>query len=214
METYAESFWANLHTSFALFAREIGDHDLSATTACVLGCSDGKFVIPLARAVCHVVAVDVDPVMLYGGDVVDRGEPVHIRGLCRNLQMERLSDRCTVVEGDFMRWHTEDTYDFVLTSGSWAYNRNLHYGLEGVITRTRRLIAAGGYLFADYLLPLTDEERSIDLYPMPEMLQRFFPADIWRTIHNEDAGLVGEVHYPLTEWHYHRYGALLVQRLA
>jgi hypothetical protein len=213
METYAESFWATLQTSFPLFAREIGDCDLSATTSCVLGCSDGKFVIPLVRAGCRVTAVDIDPIMLFGGDVVDRGKSVHIRGLSRNLEIEGLLDHCAVIEADFMGWETDVTYDFVLTSGSWAYNRNLHHGLRGVVTRMQNLVAARGYLFADYLLPLTQQERSIDLYPKPETLQRFFPGERWRMVHNEDVGLIGEVHYPLTEWHYHRYGALLVQRL-
>lgn len=212
METYPESFWANLYSSFPLFAREVG-YDLGGLTACVLGCSDGKFVVPLLRAGCQVIGVDVDPVMLYGGDVVDRGETVHIQGLRSNLEKEGLTAGCTIIEADFMAWETDATYDFVLTSGSWAYPRNLHFGLHGVVSRMQGLVARDGYLFADYLLPYTEHEKSIELYPEPATLQRLFPADAWRTVHNEDVGLIGEVHYPMPDWHYHHYGALVAQRL-
>jgi hypothetical protein len=212
MESYRESFWADLYTSFPLLAKEIGDADLTGRTAAVLGASDGKFVIPLAAAGCQVTAVDVDPLMLYGGEVTYRNHMTTIRGLTRNLELTGLDDRCTVVEADYMDWAADATYDYVLTSGSWAYNRNLKHGLSGVVDRMRRLTAPGGYLFADYLLPGTEEEHAIDLYPMPDQLAALFPASDWRIVHNDDVGLIGESHYPEEAWHYHRYGALVVQR--
>ncbi|WP_432832880.1 class I SAM-dependent methyltransferase [Dactylosporangium sp. CA-092794] len=214
MRTYPESFWADLYTSFPLLADELGDRDLAGTTACVLGCSDGKFVIPLAGAGCQVTCVDVDPIMLDGGEIRYRGETVTLRGLRSNLDRTGLLDRCELIETDFMRWRTDRTFDFVLTSGSWAYNRNLEHGLSGVLAVMQRLVASGGYLFADYLLPVTEMERGIDLYPQPEDLQPFFPEPPWRLIHNEGVGLIGESHYGQEEWHHHNYGALLAQRVA
>lgn len=212
METYPHSFWADLYTSFPLLARELEGQDLTGATACVLGCSDGKFVIPLVAAGVQVTAVDVDPVMLKGGTVT-RGETAEeVRGLRRNLAEEGLVERCEIVEADFMDWQSDSVFDITLTSGSWAYNRNLHHGLGGVIGRMQRLVSPAGYLFADFLLPHTDAERKIDLYPEPAELATLFPPEEWRTVHNEEVGLIGESHYGMEEWHVHRYGALLVER--
>lgn len=214
LRTYPDSFWAGLYTSFPMFAEEIADRDLTGTTACVLGCSDGKFVIPLAAAGCTVTCVDVDSVMLDGGEVVYRGERTKVRGLIANLAASGLTGRCVIVSADYMSWHTDAVYDFVITSGSWAYNRNLGYGLVGVVERMRDLVGVGGYLFVDYLLPVTDAERVIDLYPQPADLNPFFPAPNWRIVRNDDVGLIGESHYGQEEWHYHNYGMLLTRRLA
>lgn len=214
MKTYAESFWADLHTSFPLFDDEVGDRDLTGLTACVLGCSDGKFVIPLAAAGARVTCIDVDPVMLDGGTVQLREQATPVRGLRNNLHRTELSDRCEVIEADFMDWagQVDRCYEMVLTSGSWAYNRNLRHGLGGVLAVMQRLVAHGGYLFADYLLPVTEQEKSIDLYPYPQTLAPYFPEDGWNLIRNENVGLIGESHYGQEEWHFHHYGALIARR--
>ena len=36
-------------------------------TACIVGCSDGKFLMPFARKQIKVVGYDIDDVALYGG---------------------------------------------------------------------------------------------------------------------------------------------------
>ena len=214
MKTYPDSFWADLYTSFPLLDAEAGDRDLHGTTACVLGCSDGKFVIPLAAAGCTVTCVDVDPTMIDGGTVRYRGEDVRVAGLKANLASTGLTERCRIILADYMEEKLPAKYDFVLTSGSWAYNRNLRHGLAGVVEVMKRAVAPAGYLFADYLLPVTEQEYAIDLYPQPERLQEFFPPDRWRTVHNKEVGLIGESHYGQEELHQHNYGALLVQRKA
>jgi len=214
LTTYEKSFWASLYTSFPLLAAEIGDRTLEGTRSCVLGCSDGKFVIPLAAAGSTVTCVDIDPIMLWGGAVVDRGKPDRVVGLKANLEAEGLADRATIIRADFLDWRPDVAdFDYVVTSGSWAYNRNLTAGLAGVVGSMTSLVGVGGYYFADYLLPHTSAERENPLYPDIEELARLFPADSWRTVNNDDVGLVGEAHYPDEYWHYHRYGALLVQRL-
>jgi SAM-dependent methyltransferase len=214
VKTYEESFWADLHTSFPLFAAELGDRDLTGARACVLGCSDGKFVIPLAAAGVHVTCVDVDPVMLDGGSVQLGGVATPVRGLRANLSRTGLSDRCDIIEADFMQWAdtVDTTFDMVLTSGSWAYNRNLGHGLGGVLRVMRKLVAPDGYLFVDYLLPVTELEKTIDLYPYPRDLVPFFSPREWRLVRNEDVGLIGESHYGQEEWHYHHYGVLVARR--
>ena len=36
-------------------------------TACIVGCSDGKFLLPFARKHIKVVGYDIDKIALYGG---------------------------------------------------------------------------------------------------------------------------------------------------
>jgi hypothetical protein len=213
MKVFEKSFWGDLYSSFPLLAAELAGRDLIGWEACVLGASDGKFVVPLAGGGVQVTAVDVDPVMLYGGDVPRPGRTDHIAGLVRNLADEGLTDRCVIIEADYMDWEPGRAFDIVMTSGSWPYNRNLKHGLAGVVCRMQRLTGPGGYVFADYLLPYTDAELANELYPQPDDLDRLFPADEWRSVHNHDVGLVSESHYGAEEWHSHRYGALLMQRL-
>jgi hypothetical protein len=211
MIAYEKSFWGGLYTSFSMIGQEAGE-DLTGKSACVLGASDGKFVIPLAMAGCQVTAVDVDPQMLYGGDVKRPSGAEHVAGLVSNLAEEGVTSACTIVETDYMTWAADGVFDIVITSGSWPYSRNFPYGLSGVVGRMQELTAASGYLFADYLLPNTDFERTIDLYPEVADLKKLFPNDQWETIRNAEIGIIGESHYGQEEWHYHRYGALLMRR--
>ena len=84
----------------------------------VLGCADGKFVLPAARRGHRVVAIDVDPVALYGGEKSGLEGPVWMRGLVWRLDKERLRQRVRVINGDFARDAPVCCCQVVVTSGA------------------------------------------------------------------------------------------------
>jgi len=69
------SIWGKPNRSFYRFLAMIETVGLPKTL-CVLGCSDGKFVIPAARKGFSVLALDIDTIALYGGEIDLLGEKV------------------------------------------------------------------------------------------------------------------------------------------
>src|SRR5258705_13831045 len=66
----------------------------------VLGCSDGKFVLPAARRGFTVMALDVDEIALYGGTKIGPDGPTPMPGLRARLEAEKLAHLVEVVHAD------------------------------------------------------------------------------------------------------------------
>ena len=64
-----KSIWGNpptrLYKLLNLSKKEWGNN----FTVCIVGCSDGKFLMPFARNEIKVTGYDIDEVALYGGDI-------------------------------------------------------------------------------------------------------------------------------------------------
>src|SRR5262245_20787117 len=63
----------------------------------VLGCADGKFVLPAARLGFRVLAIDIDEIALYGGPKPGVGGTVTMPGLVARLGKEKLRPLLHVV---------------------------------------------------------------------------------------------------------------------
>ncbi|CAM5729687.1 hypothetical protein SANTM175S_01851 [Streptomyces antimycoticus] len=86
------------------FLAALKDRASADATVAVVGASDGKFVLPLAAAGYRVVAIERDPVALYGGEVILPGDThAHAVGLIDRLKLEGFNDRVQVVEEDFLQ---------------------------------------------------------------------------------------------------------------
>ena len=57
-----ESVWEDTRTFFPLFLAQIEQR--GARSVCVVGASDGKFVLPLARRGIQVLAIERDPALV------------------------------------------------------------------------------------------------------------------------------------------------------
>ena len=86
------SLWGKPPSRFYRFLRKVSSLTCdSSPSLAVLGCADGKFVLPAARRGFNVLAIDVDHVALYGGLKPGIGGVNHMPGLVARLKTENLA---------------------------------------------------------------------------------------------------------------------------
>jgi len=157
----AGSVWEDTRTFFPLFLSMLEARGV--TTACVVGASDGKFVLPLARRGIQVVAIERNPLALDGGPVVLPGNgQATMAGLRQRLTDERLTDRVTIVEADVLELGDLDPAEAVWTSCSWHYSINHRRPLGDFIAAMRQLCGPGGVFGAEYMMPVEPRHFTIE----------------------------------------------------
>ena len=184
-------------------------------TVAILGCADGKFVLPAARRGHRVVAIDVDPVALYGGEKPGLNGPVWMPGLVWRLDREGLRQRVQVVNGDFARDAPVFRCQLVLTSGALQYSRNCTNPMSSMIRSVKRYVAPGGLLYVDYMLPYESKYQGRQNCPGREAWNEYFLESRWRFFYNRVLPPVidrAHVEYPVD--HLHQWGHLLTQRVS
>ncbi|WP_103508560.1 bifunctional 2-polyprenyl-6-hydroxyphenol methylase/3-demethylubiquinol 3-O-methyltransferase UbiG [Streptomyces sp. SM13] len=209
-----QSLWEHTLTFFPQFLAALRERVAPDATVAVVGASDGKFVLPLAAAGYHVVAVERDAIALHGGDVHLPGDnQAHALGLIDRLKLEELHERVEVVEDDFLDGEPLGLQcDAVWTSCSWHYSANHHRPLGEFVDRMQRLVRPGGVFGAEFMMPVERRHHMIEHYTSPERLHPHFIGD-WevlltlRTTEFTERPHVGQLHD-----HTHRMGLLLAAR--
>ncbi|MBA6434756.1 SAM-dependent methyltransferase [Streptomyces sp. GMR22] len=214
MET--RSLWEDTLTFFPQFLAALKDRASADVTVAVVGASDGKFVLPLAAAGYRVVAIERDPVALYGGEVILPGDiHAHAVGLIDRLKIEGFYDRVQVVAEDFL--HAEllgPQCDAVWTSCSWHYSANHNRPLLDFVARMQSLVRGGGLFGAEFMMPVEQRHYLIEHYTSPETLSSHFTTD-WQVLLTlctdefTEQAHVGQLHA-----HTHRMGLVLAARTA
>jgi hypothetical protein len=208
LEVDPESYWAPFTTHFPALGAYLEPRHRSG---CVLGGSDGKFVLPLLKAGLEVTAVDVDETFLFGGSLSTPEGELEVKGLTARLAEEGIADRCSIVVSDYMEWRSEVSFDVVLTSGSWSMPDNRRHSLASLAGRAQALTAPGGVLLVDYLAELPESQTG-EHYPPPERVRALFGDDEWEVLEDVDLGLREERHYDKPELHSHRFAAIIARR--
>ena len=92
-------------------------------SACIVGCSDGKFLMPFAREHIKVTGYDIDDIALYGGvkefPIIKEKikyqyspnfkpkefelEPKKVLGVTERLEIEKISEYVNIEKRDFYR---------------------------------------------------------------------------------------------------------------
>lgn len=151
----------------------------------VLGCSDGKFVLPAARRGIHVVAVDVDAVSLYGGTKQGAdGCSIEMPGLIRRLEAEGLRDRVIVLNEDLATVRVERPCDLVFISGAIQYAINRRHSMADLIANVKALVAPGGRVSIEYMLPVEARHQGLENYPSAEIWTEYFSTPGWTVTSN------------------------------
>ena len=203
-------------------------------TACIVGCSDGKFLIPFARAHHKVVGYDIDTIDLFGGEKdfpiyekrkkipkYDRNfkspnyplETRKIRGLQERIEIEKLEDYARIEERNFYENPPKEKFNVVFTSCSLHYTINNKFSLQDKINKLKNIVENGGILYIDYKMAL--EEEDFESFPNYKFFRNGeaakFLGDGWKIISNyEQKKPVFEAAHVVTSYdHFHRFGYLL-----
>ena len=209
-----QSLWQHTLTFFPQFLAVLKERVSGGATVVVVGASDGKFVLPLAAAGYHVIAIERDPLALHGGDVRLPGDVTrYAMGLIDRLKREDLQDRVQVMERDFLGPELLDAQcDAVWTSCSWHYSVNHRRPLAEFVARMQLLVRATGPFGAEFMMPVEQDQHLIEHYTSPERLSRHFASE-WTIMLTLRTGEFTErAHVGQLRDHTHRMGLLLASR--
>lgn len=218
------SLWGAPPTRYYSFLRRL-EHQAGGgpLSLAVLGCADGKFVVPAARRGIRVWAVDIDEVTLFGGtkpggtkpgSSEPGSEPVRVPGLASRLAAERLEHLVEISHGDFTGMAPGRHFDGVLTSGALQYSSNTGHDLAEMVAAVGAHVRLSGLLYIDYMLPFEDKYKGRPNCPDASWWKDYFARRAeWDVVYNRAMPPTldrAHLDYPID--HYHQWGHLLARR--
>lgn len=209
------SLWGAPPSRYYRFMRRVERHygGSGRLRFAVLGCADGKFVLPAARRGHDVLAIDLDATALFGGVKASPQGEVFMPGLVWRLERENLGRRVKVIRGDFARDAPVRPCEAVLTSGALQYSFNTPNPMDRMVERVKKYVVSGGFLYVDYMLPYEAKYRGRPNCPTREVWASYFPRPEWAVLSHRVLGPVRDrahVEFPVD--HYHQWGHLLAQK--
>jgi hypothetical protein len=205
--------------------------------ACIVGCSDGKFLMPFARKQIKVTGYDIDDIALFGGEkdfpIVDEKviydyspsfkskeyklERKRVYGITERLEMEDISNYANIEKRDFYRNVPDKKFNIVFTSCSLHYRANKDFTLEDKTNKLKSIVKKDGLLYMDYMMAI--DENDYEKYPKEKFFRKgeilnYFD-DNWEIISiRENNGPTFEgAHVDCVKDNFHRFGYLLARRL-
>jgi hypothetical protein len=205
------SVWQQTRTFFPMFIEQI--QATEARVVCVIGASDGKFVLPLAHRGIQVIAIERDKAALDGGPITLPG-PVStaMPGLRQRLAEENLADHVDVIPADLLDMSDLPEADAVWTSCSWHYSANHRKPVGDFVAAMTRICPAGGsVLGAEYMMPVQPEHYGVEHYMNEGDARRCLPG--WTILlEAHTPPFVEEAHVGQLSDHIHRMGVVIAQR--
>jgi hypothetical protein len=208
-----KSLWGNPPSRYYAFLRrvELG-FGLKKLALSVLGCSDGKFVLPAARKGYYVLALDIDEKAIFGGEKIGPNGPIYMEGLFSRVKKERLEQRVKIVCEDFVKYKTSEKFHAVWTSGAINYSYNLKNNVSDILERVKSYVLPNGYIYFDYMLPLETPHFSRENYFPKGELVKHFKKDKWDIIYDRILPpMLEKAHVDMPVDHYHHWGHLCIR---
>lgn len=206
-------------------------------TTCIVGCSDGKFLMPFARKNYKVTGYDIDEIALYGGEknfpIIEKKEKFNyskdfvskkfkleekqILGVTKRLEIEELTKNTIIEKRDFYKNPPKTKFDIVFTSCSLHYTANKEFSLEQKVRKMQEIVKRGGLLYIDYMMAINEEDY--DKYPENKFFRKgeiknYFNND-WKIIsikENNKPSFEG-AHVDCVIDHFHRFGYVLAEKI-
>jgi hypothetical protein len=179
----------------------------------ILGCADGKFVLPCTRRGYKVLAVDMDEIAIYGGYKVGPEGDVYMEGVLSRLRIEGLESFAEVIHADFVEFIPNEKFHAVFTSGAINYSYNTKHELHAIIEKICSYVADGGLIYFDYMLPMMDKEKKKRYYFKKGELKSYFKTPAWDVLFDRVLPpLLEKAHVDMPIDHYHHWGHLCVQK--
>ncbi len=205
-------------------------------TVCIVGCSDGKFLMPFARDGIKVTGYDIDDIALYGGykefPIVKEKikyqyvpnfeskefelETKKVLGIIERLQIEKIENYADIEKRDFYRMVPDKKFNVVFTSCSLHYSANQDFTLEEKTKKLQEIVLPKGYLYIDYMMAI--DENDYLTYPASKFYRKkeiigYFDEN-WEIIsykENNNPTFEG-AHVDCVKDHFHRFGYILARR--
>lgn len=233
------SIWGEPSQRFGDWIEQIEKSHPDGFTSCVVGCSDGKFVLPLARRGHAVVAVDIDIVALEGGlkdfpihrpsissveyESIEQAKSMdqipterrQVLGLRSRTKSEGLESLVQILTADFYRDPPLAHFDFVFTSCSIQYKLNRCLPVVSMLQTLTNRVSDNGFLGIEYMLPLEDSHHwKSEHFFRSGQIERHFNEKVWEIIClNESSTPEFEAaHVERPQDHYHRLGYLFAKK--
>lgn len=205
-------------------------------SACIVGCSDGKFLMPFARENIRVTGYDIDDIALYGGKKLfplnDKSikykyssnfvsneyglEERQVTGVSERVKLENVENIVTLEKRDFYRDVPQQKFDVVFTSCSLHYSANKDFNLEDKTKKLQSIVSDNGYLYIDYMMAI--DENDYEAYPSNKFYRKneilnYFDND-WEIVsfrenHNPS---FESAHVDCVKDHFHRFGYILAKK--
>lgn len=222
-----------LYNLIRLAEKNIG----SSFTACIVECSDGKFLFPFARKKVKVTGYEIDETALYGGykdfpiikdneiykyteDFISKEYEVenkYVCGILNRLKQERLEKYANVEKRDFYKNVPNKKFDVVFTSCSLHYSLNKEFTHKEKVEKLQSIVANGGYIYIDYMMAI--DESNLDKYPINKYfrkgeMKKYFDKS-WRVISIVEKNIptFEKAHVECTIDHFHKFGYVLAQKI-
>lgn len=204
------SVWAATPSFFPLFAQRIRLNE-PRLEHLIVGAGDGKFVTPMLSLGCRVVAIEQDSRYVYGThpELINQGRQGLIERFDKNIKRGQL----VVLHADYMQQEgLEERFASAFTSCSWHYSCNANYSLSDLLGRLQSYLMAGGYLGADFMMPIPGEDMGRSHYPTLDMVLNHFDKDWAILLALETRPFAERAHIDNEVDHFHRMGFVLAQK--
>ena len=208
------SVWQKTKTFFSLFLDQLHAPFSETGSICIVGASDGKFVLPLTERGWRVIAIEVDNTALYGGPVEfpETGQQ-EILGLIKRLRIEGLEQHIEIINDDFLVCRVPGPCSAVFTSCSWHYSRNRHRPILEFIERMQAIVEEGGIFCAEYMMPCEPQHEGKEHYLKEGELRKHFTRD-WEVMEEfYTVPFVEEAHVGNLVDHIHRMGFFIARKV-
>jgi hypothetical protein len=206
-------------------------------TSCIVGCSDGKFLIPFGRKKHRISGYDIDEIALFGGvktfpvviskvthnytqnfvpEQFDTEERI-IHGCQERITQEGIEQYCNIEKRDFYHSTIEVKFDVVFTSCSLHYSINKDFTLKEKVDKLKDIVKMQGYLYIDYMMAIN--ENDFEQYPESKFfrkgeMQQCFDMN-WQILSLKENNKVSfeAAHVDVPYDHFHKFGYLLARRI-
>lgn len=211
MET--PSSWKETKTFFPLLLNVLRERG-SVGNACIVGASDGKFVIPLAQRGWDVFAIDNDRTALFGGTIeFPRGVFSQTLGLMGRAEELNLQSRIELICEDIYELVLRESFDVVFTSCSWHYSKNHHKPVRDFVHQMQKCVRADGIFCAEYMMPVEAKHFDSEHYMCEGQIRQYFARNEWEILEEfYTAPFLERAHLGNLTDHVHRMGFFMAHR--
>ena len=232
-----KSIWGNPPKRLYKLVKVVEELEKENKTVCIVGCSDGKFLMPFVRKGIFTVGYDIDEIALYGGKKLfpiknDNKkykysknfkskefelEERRVLGTTERLEIEGLTEYADVSICDFYKNTPDRQFDLVFTSCSLHYSKNAYCSLEEKVKKLQSVVAVGGYLYMDYMMAI--DEKDYETYPESKFFRKrevlnYFGKDFEIiSIKENDMISFEAAHVDCVRDHFHRFGYVFARRI-